>query len=57
MTPPMYLHLVVLKAFESFSNPDRQTGHIIVTSRVSQAGQNKRLEPEEKKCLEEGTPI
>jgi len=51
------LHLVVLKGLVSFSNPDRQTGHIIATSRVSQAGQCKRVEPDEKKYLLEGTPI
>jgi hypothetical protein len=61
MIPPIYLQLVVLKWLESFSNPDRQTGrqtgHIIATSRVPQAGHNKKLEPDENKCLGEGTPI
>jgi hypothetical protein len=61
MTLPVYLHLVVLKGLESFSSPDRQTdrqtGYIIATSRVSQAGQNKRLEPDENECLGEGTPL
>ena len=48
MTLQRYLHLVMLKGLLSFSNPDRWTGHIIAVSRVCQAGQDKRIEPDEK---------
>jgi len=42
-TPRWYLHLVVVEGLVSSSNPESYAGGSFATSRISQAGQGKRV--------------